>query len=624
LTAPDSSLCRRVSGSADRLFFALASSLFALPLWSALTLAWPAAVVAAIVLAVTIRKPNDGLLIVAGLLPLAAPIGRLLGLPFDSRVAGELLLLPFLTAACAHRAWRIDAGSDRLAAGVAASVAIVAAAICVGLAREPGAAAAIATRCWHQATTTYLAGPVRCAALHDGMIWLEGLLLAGCVVTIAASDAETASRTVRMLIAGAGAASLVAVEKIAETFLLQPSTRDALAVLAATRIGIHMPDINAVGSMYALLVVPAFWLACSRPRWWAWLAFLSLAVALWAAGSRAAIASACAGIWLVAALSGRFRVRTLVLGAALAAAVVAVSMARFSGEWMSAGDAFRIRMQMARIGLAIAARHPAFGVGLSQFPVASRPLITDDLLALFPLAVDGENSHNNFVQFLAEFGLVGALALMGVVITPVLRIATTIRQRSTPADAAALVGGLVAFLLTGLTGHPFLLPLCVWLYFLTTGLAAGVVPERERRSSPWKAWTAGVCVALTMLSVRGRVAEARGAAAIAPAPPSRPAGENGTLDGVPFTTVTRSFSIYVDPRARSVIVPLRRTPDSAGPCPVMLSVNFRRADVLDPPADSWLRARYALRPSTPPAAGRIDLLTRAANCRIRVGQLVVE
>src|SRR5262249_57202725 len=135
---------------------------------------------------------------------------------------------------------------------------------------------------------------------------------------------------------------------------------------------------------------------------------------------------ACAGIWLVAALSGRVRPRTLALGAGVAAAVVAVSIARFSGEWMSIGDAFQIRMQMARVGLTIATKHPAFGVGLSQFPVASRPFITDDILALFPLAVDGENSHNNFVQVLAEFGLVGTLALMAVIVFPVLRVAAMI------------------------------------------------------------------------------------------------------------------------------------------------------------------------------------------------------
>lgn len=603
---------------------ALGAALFAVPLWSGLTLAWPAAVVAAIVLAVTLWKPNDGLLIVAGLLPLAAPIGTLLGLRFDSRVAGELLLLPFLTAACLHRAWRIDSGFDRLAAGVAASVAIIAAAICVGLARELGAAAAIAARCWHHATTTYFAGPVQCPALHDGMIWLEGVALAWCGAAIAGGAAATASRAVGMLIAGGVAASTLAIGKIVETFLQESSTRDALAVLSATRIGIHMPDINAVGSMYALLVVPALWLAFSYARWWRWFGVLLPVVALWATGSRAAVAAACVGVWLVAALGGRFRLRTLTLGAALAAAIVAVSLIRFSGEWMSIGDAFRIRMQMARIGLVIATSHPAFGVGLSQFPAASRPLITDDVLALFPQAVDGENSHNNFVQLLAEFGLVGTLALMGVIVDPLVRIAAAIGRASTPPDGAALVGGLTALLLTCLTGHPFLLPLCVWLYFLTTGLAAAIVPEPDRRSAPWNAWTVAVCVAVTVLSIPGRIAEARRATAIEPAPASRPAGENGSLDGVPYTTVTRRFSMYVDPRARSVTVPLRRTPDSAVPCPVMISVDFRRADVLEPPVDSWLRARYVLRSTSEPAAGRLDLLLRATNCRIRVGQLVVE
>jgi hypothetical protein len=164
----------------------------------------------------------------------------------------------------------------------------------------------------------------------------------------------------------------------------------------------------------------------------------------------------------------------------------------------------------------------------------------------------------------------------------------------------------------------------VWLYFLATGLAAGTMPERNRRSPPWGTWIAGGCVALTLLSVRGRAAEARNAAAIEPTLAPAPAGETGSLDGVAYTIVTRSFSMYVDPRAHSVTVPLRRTPDSASPCPVMISVNFRRADVVEPPPDSWLRTRYVLHSSTTPTAGRIDLLLRATDCRIRVGQLVVE
>src|SRR5262249_31683790 len=74
--------------------------------------------------------------------------------------------------------------------------------------------------------------------------------------------------------AGGVAASTLAIGKIVETFLQESSTRDALAVLSATRIGIHMPDINAVGSMYALLVVPALWLAFSYARWWRWFGVL--------------------------------------------------------------------------------------------------------------------------------------------------------------------------------------------------------------------------------------------------------------------------------------------------------------------------------------------------------------
>src|SRR5262249_37150484 len=110
---PTARLCRSLA-------WALAAALFVIPLWSALFLGPAAAIAAAIVLVITLSTPRSGLLVLAGLLPLAAPIGQLLGLPFDSRVAGELLLIPFLTAACARSVYRSGPGSDRLAVAVAA------------------------------------------------------------------------------------------------------------------------------------------------------------------------------------------------------------------------------------------------------------------------------------------------------------------------------------------------------------------------------------------------------------------------------------------------------------------------------------------------------------------------
>jgi hypothetical protein len=68
---------RAIAGLHRSLYSVLAAGLFAVPLWSVPTAGRPAAIATATLLVITIRNPDDGLLIVAGLLPLAAPIGRL-------------------------------------------------------------------------------------------------------------------------------------------------------------------------------------------------------------------------------------------------------------------------------------------------------------------------------------------------------------------------------------------------------------------------------------------------------------------------------------------------------------------------------------------------------------------
>ena len=77
------------------------------------------------------------------------------------------------------------------------------------------------------------------------------------------------------------------------------------------------------------------------------------------------------------------------------------------------------------------------------------------------------------------------------------------------------------------------------------------------------------------------------------------------------------------PRA-SVTVPMRLTPDSVPSCVVRISMNRRPADVVNPPTDAWLKVRYVVTQAADKKPGRLDLLVRQPNCRVRVGQMIVE
>jgi hypothetical protein len=247
----------------------LAAVIFAIPLISTLHLPWPIPAAGAGILTVSIRRPENGLLIIAGLLPLAAPLGQLFGL--DGIEAAELLLLSCLSGLSIRYAWGTPAASSQLRLPCAAAVAIVVAATVVGAMAEPDSSAGIVERYFRHATRDYLVEAASTPVLHQGMVWIEGLFLACLVEVTLRERPEAVDRMFRMLLAGVFGASLLTVNLLADVLVQhQLSFRSAQYALSGTRIGIHTPDVNAVGSLYALFAVPALWSAIALRRYWRW------------------------------------------------------------------------------------------------------------------------------------------------------------------------------------------------------------------------------------------------------------------------------------------------------------------------------------------------------------------
>jgi O-antigen ligase len=610
-----------VFGKRVRIMHAFAAVVFAIPLISTLRLAGPIPAIAAGILAVSVLRPENGLLIVAGLLPLATPLGQLLGL--DGSQAAELLLLPCLSGLSIRYALRVPATSSPLRLACAAGAAIVVAATVVEARAEPYGSAVVAERYFRHATGGYLVEAASFPALHCGMIWLEGLFLAGLVDLTLRQRPETVDRMFRMLLAGVFGASLFTVNRLADVLVEHEfSFRSALDALSATRIGIHTSDVNAVGSLYALFAVPALWSAIALRRYWRWAALCSMCVALWWTGSRTAVAAACCGALAVAGLSGRVGRRAVLLSAALSVLIVGVSLRSQSSGSLSLADSLTIRLDMGKTGLRIAAGHPAFGVGPGQVPAASRPLVSERVLALFPIASGGENAHNNFIQIVAEFGVVGACALFAFVALPLLAASKALGMAGTHPELAGFVGGLYAFLLTCLLGHPFLLPLCLFLFFLTLGMVSAL----SRCAVPGRRWgQATACfVLIVVASIPWRIAGATSLPDLEPMAVMELGTDPGTIDDIAYITIEHHYAMSVDAALRAVTVPLRLAPDSAPSCAVRVSMNRRPADVVNPPGNTWLYARYLVPRSTTGTPGRLDLLIRQSHCRLRVGRMVAE
>jgi hypothetical protein len=602
----------------------LACAVFALPLISTVHLAWPVPLVVGSILIVSFLEPEDALLIIAGLLPLSTPLGQLVRPSLAGSHAGELLLLSFLSGASARYALSGVASPHPFRLAAACGAAIVVASAIVGQGVEASGAAAIAERCWRHMTTRYLTEAAAFPALHYGMVWLEGLCLAYLADLMLRRRPEIADRLCRMLIVGASGASVFAVTRLVDELIRRqlslPSTLDALS---ATRIGIHTPDINAVGSLYALFVVPALWSAIAFRRFWRWAAFVSIAVALWWTGSRAAVAASCCGALAAAVLSRRVSWRAVGWGLAFSAVLVVLSLRWHSNGQLSAADALRIRFEMGRTGFLIAAQHAAFGVGPGQFPIASRQFLSDRLLALFPVAVDGENAHNSFIQIVAEFGVLGACALLGFIALPLLTSSQAIRAPGAHAELPGFVGGLCAFLLTCLLGHPFLLPLCLWLFFLTlgivSGLTSGAAPPGRRLEGATLFF-----VLLVAASIPWRIVRAAPLSVDRSAAPAKTGADTGSVDGIAYTTIERHYALYIDASAHAVTLPMRLAPGTPSSCAVRISMNRRPADIVVPQTDAWLNVRYVVREAENGQPGRLDLLVGRPNCRVRVGQLIVE
>lgn len=113
----------------------------------------------------------------------------------------------------------------------------------------------------------------------------------------------------------------------------------------------------------------------------------------------------------------------------------------------------------------------SLGIGLGQFP---------RLYASYPDSDGPENAHNFFLQVFAESGLLG-LAGFSVflgTIAAALRTGSQTRTGSQRTLAAWLAVGLLAFVLTWLTGHP-LLNLSNQLWFASV-MAVGLAALRAR------------------------------------------------------------------------------------------------------------------------------------------------
>jgi O-antigen ligase len=132
------------------------------------------------------------------------------------------------------------------------------------------------------------------------------------------------------------------------------------------------------------------------------------------------------------------------------------------------------RLHLWRAGLDLAEDHWLLGAGLGNYP---------RFLSSYPGSRGPENAHNYFIQVLAEAGTIGLAGLLLLLIAMALAVwpSSAGRNASRARLAVGVSMGLLAFVLTWLTGHP-LLTLSNQLALAATlavGVAAIGLPTRE-------------------------------------------------------------------------------------------------------------------------------------------------
>ena len=576
---------------------------------------WPTKLVFAVALGVSVATPVNGLLLVAIVAPLGQLIAPLIGAT-NFRIS-EAVVLAFLAG------WLLRASPDRpgprisggalgwlLATTIVASIAGSA----WQLGRYPGELAGA----FDQLTHLYFFVGDRIGVV-DAARLLEGLGLAAATVMLFRQHPSLSMSLPGALTASAATAALSSV--LLWRGIGSPEALERYRLIGY-RVSGHVPDVNAAGSYFAMIACLALGMAF-RERLYRRAIWLGMAGAsglgLWFSESRSALGAAVvvvvgAATW---AATSRFGIR------ARAATLAVVLIALLGGAFVRArfletdptyrGSGFR--EQFTRTSLRMIGARPFFGVGEGHYYQAS-PLFLSPQLAW---TYGAENAHNFFLQLGGELGLVGLGLFVIWLGAPIARAARAIARAPRDARLLGTAGGVMVFLITCVTGHPFLLGEVAypfWVQFgLMTALAGSTLlnqivigaPARPGTPRPFRLPIAAVAVAILLVSP---VATAR----VDVTPPTSQAVDGfyrwETLeDGTRYRWTGLFASLFVPADVTRVEVPIRLPTANRNIAPMGVEVMTSGANQGRTLVDSaWTLVSIRLPDAVPPMRfKRIDL-----------------
>jgi O-antigen ligase len=550
----------------------------------------PPLIVTALALLAAFR-PYVALLVAAGVGPLGAVV---LGATRAEPIAlhfYEGLTLAFLLGFALRRVARPR--RLRIAAAIAWSAALL---MTIPLASAMVSAAAFRVERFDRSVFALVRTGILNTYLVDSnpftitMLFVEGVVLAIVVADVCAGDHRRREHVLALMIAGTSVAAAFNVAKILVAALRHDNPWHTFLVYFATvRVNVHFADLNAAGSYFSLMFLAALGYV-RRSRFPAIVACTVLAAALWIAGSRAALAATL----VVAACGAALALRSRRHGKAAIIGVVSVAIGIAAAGWiwypegrnLGSVEAGAYRLRLAKIALDMMAANPLFGIGAGQF---------------FAQSGQAENVHNNFLQIGAEFGI-AALLLLLLLLAFAIRALWGTRDRSAP--MWGLTGGLMAFLLTCLVGHPLLVAPAAYPFWIGLGLAISTAVATPLGPAARRACIA-IVVALLAVTPFRIIAAIRHADVEHTSSGFSAWQRDAT--GSPFRWAGSRATFFVASSARAIRIPLGRGPAAPPMVEVRLFLDGVEADRVILQGDDSRIVRLVLARRTDARFVRIDL-----------------
>jgi len=520
---------------------------------------WAMTIVVCGLAVLSAARPFDGLLVFAGFGPVVITLSVIVGANDRGLHYPEALALAFIAGAAARRAFvfepfavpgRVAWPALMLIATALASGLIDAAVLAV---EQP------ALRGWGGLplglVNDYLVLQNR---VSTAVLFVEGLVLFLLVADLCGRVPAYREPVLRMMIAGAaGDASLNIVRLALAAMRQEHAWTTFLNYLATARVSSQYPDWNAAGSHFAMmLIVAAVFVARRRLAYL--IPVLLIAVALWVTGSRTAMLAAMVAAGLVVLSVTRSRRQRVVMLAAAAAVVLAAAVAGWLWYPSDRNDpiAFSVRTRLVlwRAGFSMMTTNPLFGVGLGGFYERSHDYAPEMLDTV--IWRPHENAHNYFIQILAELGIPGLILFLAV-------LAGSLRAAWRDVRSNTWTMGIVAFLLTAVTGHPFLIPQVAYAFWMALAVAAVSNSELavSRSTRPWARTAACLVILMLVVSLPARTRAAARHADLARTVVGL-SGWQQDGEGVRYRWATAQSTFFYSSGGRAVRIPIRPGPDA--------------------------------------------------------------